>query len=585
MRTALVLPIYNEADNLAPLFEHIERVRGEAGLDLDVLAVDDGSADASLAELSRLQQPYPYLAIHRHEQNRGFAGALRTGIEQALSGGYDAVVIMDADLTHDPADVLSLLNALRQGADLAIGSRYVPGGRMESVPFVRAAISQVGNVVGRLALGSPIRDMTSGYRAYRRSVLEMIELNEQGFGIQLEAVVKARRAGFRVVEVPITLRVRSHGYSKMVYNLSFWLSYARLFARLAFARRSAVRGERPHHRVKHSPPAHSSTLLAACKPKRVSVVATVLNEGAAIDRLMASLAGQSRAPDEVIVVDGGSEDDTAQRAAAWQERLPLQTIAAPGANISQGRNAGIALATGGIIAVTDAGVRLGERWLAEIVAPFEVPGPPDVVAGFFCADPETTFEAAMGATVLPSQSEIDPDRFLPSSRSVAFTKEVWERVGGYPEWLDYCEDVVFDLRLKAGGCRFAWAPDALAHFRPRGSLKAFFRQYFLYARGDGKAGLWPRRHLARYTAYVVAPIALLTTRNPLVTLFIGASAAYYLYRPYVRLLPTLGRSRPGEAAKAAALVPIIRIVGDLAKMLGYPTGLWWRLRRGRVDVQ
>src|SRR5438046_660918 len=128
---------------------------------------------------------------------------------------------------------------------------------------------------------------------------------------------------------------------------------------------------------------------------------------------------------------------------------------------------------------------------------------PEVVSGFFVPEPQSTFELAMGATVLPRVSEIDPERFLPSSRSIAFTKAAWQAVGGYPEWLDYCEDLVFDFALRRRGA-FAFAPAALVHFRPRGSLRSFFRQYYLYARGDGKAGLWPWRHAMRYATYLFA---------------------------------------------------------------------------------
>ena len=100
----------------------------------------------------------------------------------------------------------------------------------------------------------------------------------------------------------------------------------------------------------------------------------------------------------------------------------------------------------------------------------------------------------MGATVLPTVDEVKPESFLPSSRSVAFTKAAWEAAGGYPEWIDYCEDLIFDFRLRDVAGPFAWAPEAVAHFRPRGSLKAFFKQYYRYARGDGKADLWRKKH-------------------------------------------------------------------------------------------
>src|SRR5699024_1302604 len=109
----------------------------------------------------------------------------------------------------------------------------------------------------------------------------------------------------------------------------------------------------------------------------------------------------------------------------------------------------------------------------------------EVAAGFFRVDPHSLFEAAMGATAFPLVSEIDGESFLPSSRSIAFRKAAWQTVGGYPEWLDYCEDLVFDLRLKAIAAPQAFAPDALVYYRPHNSLKSFFKTYQRYARGDG----------------------------------------------------------------------------------------------------
>ena len=311
----------------------------------------------------------------------------------------------------------------------------------------------------------------------------------------------------------------------------------------------------------------------------VSLIVTVKNEAASIRGLLDSIVAQTRPPDEVVIADGGSTDATLYIINSYAARLPLRLLLVPDANIAQGRNAAIRAATGEIIACTDGGVRLAAPWLAEIVRPFEQDGPPpDVVSGFFQPDPQTTFELAMGATVLPSLAEIKPAAFLPSSRSVAFTKAAWERAGGYPEWLDYCEDLIFDFNLRGAGCRFAWAPQAIAHFRHRSSLSAFFRQYYRYARGDGKADLWRKRHAVRYATYLLAPVVLLLGfwYRPLWLLLL-AGAAVYLWPPYRRLWPLLPGRSLGDKLQAVLLVPVIRLVGDVAKMLGYPVGVWWRL--------
>ena len=315
---------------------------------------------------------------------------------------------------------------------------------------------------------------------------------------------------------------------------------------------------------------------------RVSVVATVLNEADSLPRLLDGLAAQTRPPDEVVICDGGSTDATL-RLLEIESRLPLRVIQCPGANISQGRNAAIEAATGEVIAVTDAGVRLSSRWLEKIVAPFGDAGT-QTVAGFFVLDPRTVFEMAMGATVLPELREINPVHFLPSSRSVAFRKSAWAAVGGYPEWLDYCEDLVFDFRLRDRYGPFAFAPEAVVRFRPRPSLHAFFVQYYRYARGDGKANLWRKRHAIRYLTYLVA--------GPLIAAA-GAAANPWWWALYLISIPGMfwtgwrrlarmwndvsgGNLSSVQKLQAALWVPVIRVTGDVAKMVGYPVGVWWR---------
>ncbi len=320
----------------------------------------------------------------------------------------------------------------------------------------------------------------------------------------------------------------------------------------------------------------------------ISVILTVFNEGAAIRRLLDSLAAQTLPPDEVVVVDGGSTDDTVAQMRAYAGRLPLRVIVEPGANISRGRNLAIQAAQGEILALCDAGVRLEPGWLEAITRPLATDPAIMVVSGWFEADPATPFELAMGATVLPQVDEIDPAAFLPSSRSLAIRKTAWEAAGGYPEWLDYCEDLVFDFRLRARFGKFGWAPAAVAHFRPRGTLAAFFRQYYRYSRGDGKADLWRKRHAIRYGAYLVAApllVALGWRFSPVFWLVGLLGFAAYCRRPYQRLFRLwrrpLADGRPltaGEKLYTLFLPPVIRVVGDAAKMVGYPVGVWWRWR-------
>jgi hypothetical protein len=166
---------------------------------------------------------------------------------------------------------------------------------------------------------------------------------------------------------------------------------------------------------------------------------------------------------------------------------------------------------------------------------------------------------------------------------VAFRKDAWARVGGYPEWASHCEDILFDMALRRVGAGFAFTPDALVLFRPRGSMRAFARQYFLYARGDGVANLWPRRHAIRYVAYSAAAALLMNARRRpwLLALALPAGLAYS--RAPLRRLRTRAPALSGrDLLVAAALIPAIRLVGDLAKMLGYPVGVWRRRRSAEL---
>lgn len=318
----------------------------------------------------------------------------------------------------------------------------------------------------------------------------------------------------------------------------------------------------------------------------VSLVMTVLNEEASLPTLLNSIFTQERHPDEVVIVDGGSSDLTVLLARdfaqlAKPKNLPVRIEICPGANISAGRNRAIELATGDVIVVTDGGVVLHSEWLGLLVAALEdgCPPLPDVAAGFFIPASKNHFEMAMGATVLPALEDIKPNAFLPSSRSVAFRRSAWEQVGRYPEWLDYCEDVVFDLALRRAGLRQRFVPDALVSFRPRPSLQAFFGQYYRYARGDGKARLWRLRHTIRYAVYFLAPLfPLLSARWPGFGWLIFLAIIAYLQAPYRRLWK-LSEHLPGPFLRAGMWVPVIRLVGDVAKMVGYPVGMWWRWKQ------
>ena len=319
---------------------------------------------------------------------------------------------------------------------------------------------------------------------------------------------------------------------------------------------------------------------------RISVIATVKNEGESLRALLDSLVCQTLSADQLLICDGGSTDNTLDILREYQTVLPLTILLAPKSNISMGRNHAIAAANGEIIAATDAGVVLSPDWIDEITRPIRT-GKAEIVAGWFEAAPQTFFEQLLGATTLPAVADINPATFLPSSRSVAFTKKAWERVGGYPEQLDYCEDLIFDFNLRREYGAFAFAPLAVAYFRPRPTLRAFAKQYYLYARGDGKADLWRKRHAIRYATYLVALPFLIALffRKPLVAftlLMLGVGG--YCGRALARYAELSHTTPFWKRLIGFALIPIVRATGDLAKMAGYPIGWWWRLNKNEGVV-
>jgi len=212
-RVLVVIPTYNEAETLEPVVARLRASVPEA----DVLVVDDGSPDGTGDIADRLVAADPGVHVLHRTQKAGLGAAYIAGFRWALAEGYDVVVEMDSDGSHAPEELPRLLTALRE-ADLVIGSRWVPGGQIRNWPFYRQVISIGGSTYARLLLRFPVRDSTSGYRAFRRQVLEELKLDEvasQGYCFQIDLAWKTWRSGFRVREVPITFTEREVGRSKM----------------------------------------------------------------------------------------------------------------------------------------------------------------------------------------------------------------------------------------------------------------------------------------------------------------------------------------------------------------------------------
>jgi glycosyltransferase involved in cell wall biosynthesis len=305
---------------------------------------------------------------------------------------------------------------------------------------------------------------------------------------------------------------------------------------------------------------------------KVSLVATVKDAHPAVERWLASVRRQSRPPDEVVVVDGGSTDATVRSLRA----VPGVTVLeAPGSNIATGRNLAVRAAAHDVVAVSDGDCELADDWLERLLRPIEAGA--DVAAGFYRPLARGAWQV-FATSHIPDAEEVGQG-WMPSSRSLAFRRAAFEAAGGYPEWLAIGEDMYLNHRWRDLGARIEPAVDAVVWWPPRPSVAATWRQYVRYAEGDAVAGMYPERHAARFAAYGLLLGAALARRRRLLAL-LAAAGALYVRRP-------VGRARrrlpPGSPARLAALagVPAAMAFLDAAKMAGYLRGLARRGAFGR----
>lgn len=211
----VILPTYNECDNLAPMAQAILAAEPRC----QVLIVDDNSPDGTGDIADALSRESPRVRVLHRPGKAGLGAAYLAGFDHALAHGYDYICEMDADFSHDPADLPRLLAPVRAGrADLALGSRWVAGGGTRGWPLHRRALSRGGSWYARTVLGAPVRDLTGGFKCFHRRVLERLDLDAvrtSGYGFQIEVTYRALRANFRVLEVPIVFTERARGRSKM----------------------------------------------------------------------------------------------------------------------------------------------------------------------------------------------------------------------------------------------------------------------------------------------------------------------------------------------------------------------------------
>jgi len=232
-RVLVIIPTYNEAENVRIIVDRVRR----AVASVDVLIADDNSPDGTGAIADELAGADTQIYVMHRAGKQGLGAAYLAGFAWAQDRGYDAVVEMDADGSHAPEELPRLLDALGE-ADVVLGSRWVRGGKVVNWPLYRLVLSRGGNLYTRLALGMPLRDATGGYRAYRMTALEKMDVDtvaSQGYCFQVDLAWRAHRNGFRVAEVPITFAERERGASKMsssivreaLWRVTVWGTQAR----------------------------------------------------------------------------------------------------------------------------------------------------------------------------------------------------------------------------------------------------------------------------------------------------------------------------------------------------------------------
>jgi dolichol-phosphate mannosyltransferase len=214
VRVLVMVPTYNEAENIDEVLRRVRR----AVPDADILVIDDASPDGTADLAEKLDGELGHIDVLKRPAKSGLGSAYRAGFGKGLSDGYDVMVEIDADLSHDPDALPALIDQIALGADLAIGSRYVAGGSIPDWKWARRTISRTGCLYARFMLGLSVSDATAGFRAYHRRVLSQIDLERvraDGYGFQVEMTYLSERAGARIVEVPIEFRDRTLGRSKM----------------------------------------------------------------------------------------------------------------------------------------------------------------------------------------------------------------------------------------------------------------------------------------------------------------------------------------------------------------------------------
>ena len=307
----------------------------------------------------------------------------------------------------------------------------------------------------------------------------------------------------------------------------------------------------------------------------ISLIMTVLNEKTTLPKWFESISAQTVKPDEIVIVDGGSTDGTWEYLREMTGIYSILKIFREPGNIAHGRNFAIKKSDGSVIAVADAGCVYGNKWFESIVKPFEKKEVTWSATGFgpWFEKGDGLLIYLIAASTIPAVGEFKRS-WLPSSRSVAFRKDRWQTADGYPEWIPFCEDVLFDNKLmtKEGLPYFIREP--LALWRPRTKLSKYFKQLFNYTRSEGHGFINTFRQIVRYVVYTASVLLLFLSFDKsslfLVPLFIGS--VVYLNKFWKRWFEfTVGKIAAFRLI-GFFLTPMVVVLGDVAEMFGYLLG-------------
>lgn len=314
---------------------------------------------------------------------------------------------------------------------------------------------------------------------------------------------------------------------------------------------------------------------------------TVKDDPAGCALTLESLAAQTRPPDEIIVVDGGSTDGTVDLIRRYRANDPgVRLIEARGVNIARGRNIAARAAASEIIACTDSGCRAEPDWLEHLVQPLESNPETEFVAGFYRIEPHTLLEKVVGLATMRGQLDpVCPETFNPSARSMACTKAVWSRAGGWPEWIGFSEDTLFDHKVRRMDVGWHFAGDAVVNWRPRGSLRAIARQFYHYGTGRGhtRIGTGAFAYNLRNIGLVLLAVGLCFATIWAIPALAALILYFYVWAFHDKALRIARRARRFLAYPLTFVVLWVVLASNLA---GYLVGSWQRLRnRGRYQSQ